>query len=170
MKPVDWQQGIKDKRIHGVPVGPVAKPALPAPAPISTRTILPDDLNDADYAQAFLDEFEQQGVFIDATGEPLMINDQLFRDGAGNLKVSKDRIRHRYMKLLARALMEPDEIWALLETDNATPGKYRVKRRYIKRWMASPYMALARLNTGKGSGKGIQSLHRIENRKAQKYL
>lgn len=120
-----------------IPIGPVAKPELPAATTISDSDILPDNLTDEEYVQAFLDEFGgNTQVFRDVLGEPLAINDLLFRDAAGALKVSKDKVRHRYMKLLGRALTHPDEIWGILEPDVSRPGKYRLKRRYIARWQS----------------------------------
>ena len=98
---------------------------------------MPEGLPDEDYVQAFLEEFGADAglIFKDVLGEPLAINDQLFRGADGQLKVGKDKIRHRYIKLLARALKAPDEVWAILEPDHARPGKYRLKRRYIARWV-----------------------------------
>lgn len=129
------QQTGQTPQVEPIPIGPVAKPDLPAPTPVSATAVLEDGLPDEQYVQAFLDEFGGEQVFKDVTGEPIAINDYLFRDADGSFKVSKDKIRHRYMRLLARGLIQPDEVWALLEPDFKTPGKYRVKRRYIKRWV-----------------------------------
>lgn len=124
-------------RVNPIPMGPVAKPPLPEPEPISAALLMEDDLAPERYVQAFLDEFGSHGalVFRDVQGEPITINDYLFRDANGEYKVSKDKIRHRYVRLLARALIQPDEIWALLEPDYQRPGKYKLKRRYIKRFV-----------------------------------
>ncbi|MDI3326770.1 PBECR2 nuclease fold domain-containing protein [Pontibacterium granulatum] len=125
-------------KVQPIPFGPVERPPLPPPTPVDERAILPDGLSDTEYVNAFLEEFDApHGIFADVTGEPLAINDYLFRDANGQYNVSKDKIRHRYMRLLARALIAPDEIWSLLEPDAATPGRYRIKRRYIKRWVIS---------------------------------
>lgn len=129
------QQTRQTPQVEPIPIGPVAKPELPAPTPVSATAVLEDGLPDEQYVQAFLDEFGGEQVFKDVTGEPIAINDYLFRDADGSFKVGKDKIRHRYMRLLARSLVQPDEVWALLEPDFKTPGKYRVKRRYIKRWV-----------------------------------
>lgn len=129
------QQTGATPQVSPIPIGPVAKPPLPEPTPVSADVVMEDGLPDQQYVQAFLDEFDgAEQVFKDITGEPIAINDYLFRDATGQFKVSKDKIRHRYMRLLARSLIQPDEVWALLEPDFKTPGKYRVKRRYIKRW------------------------------------
>ena len=131
-----WPASPDGNKVQPIPFGPVANPPLPAETPVSKDQILPDNLPDVEYIDAFLKEFgdKPETIFKDITGEPLAINDYLFRDSTGAYKVSKDKIRHRYMRLLARALTQPDEVWALLEPDAARPGKYRVKRRYIKRW------------------------------------
>ena len=119
-----------------IPIGPTKKPSLPSPAYAKQSDILPDVLTDQAYVDAFIDEFGGKPiVYRDVLGEPLQINDQLFKDAAGELKVSKDKIRHRYMKLLARTLKAPDEVWAILEPDFSRPGKYKLKRRFIKRWI-----------------------------------
>ena len=131
-----WPKGA-GSNVQPIPFGPVTKPALPTETTVSKDQIMPDDLPEVEYVDAFLNEFSDQPetVFKDVTGEPLAINDYLFRDSTGAYKVSKDKIRHRYMRLLARTLIQPDEVWALLEPDAARPGKYRIKRRYIKRWL-----------------------------------
>ena len=119
-----------------IPIGPVAKPPLPKPQVAKQHDILPDDLPEEDYVNAFLNEFDADGpmVYRDVLGEPVAINDYLFRSADGQLKVSKDKLRHRYMRLLARTIKDPDEIWSILEPDRTHPGKYKLKRRYIKRW------------------------------------
>lgn len=135
-----WPDRVADKSIELIPFGPVSKPALPAATIVSEADVMPDGLDDEAYVAAFMAEFGAGAdgiIFTDAMGEALTINDLLFRDGAGNLKVSKDGVRHKYVKLLARAIREPDEIWGLLEPDFTRPGKYRLKRRYIARWELS---------------------------------
>lgn len=126
-----WPEHVKP-----IPFGAIVKPALPPAVLVKADVLMPDDLPEEDYVQAFLNEFgtDSETVFVDALGEPLAINDNLFRTGTGELKVSKDKLRHRYVRLLARALKEPDEIWGLLEPDFSSPGKYRLKRRYIAHW------------------------------------
>jgi len=109
---------------------------LPVPTPVSQELLLEDNLPDEQYVSAFLDEFGDAGksVFTDVMGEPMAINDYLFRGVDGAYKISKDKIRHRYLRLLARSIINPDEIWTILEPDTQRPGKYRIKRRYLKRW------------------------------------
>lgn len=120
---------------------PMSRPdnlPLPNASPVSEKQVLPDGLDETEYVNAFLSEFGiSQGdskVFKDVMNEPLMISDTLFRDSKGELKIKKDKIRQRYIKLLAQALIDPDEIWTLLEPDNQNSDKYRLARRYLKRW------------------------------------
>lgn len=119
--------------VKPIPMGPAVKPPLPTPTQVPANVLMADGLTDQAYVDAFLAEFgaQQALIFKDVQGEAIAINDYLFRDAEGNYKVSKDKIRHRYVRLLARALIQPDEIWVLLEPDHARPGKYRLKRRYI---------------------------------------
>lgn len=160
--------------VQPIPFGPVAKSPLPAETSISKDLILPDDLPEADYVDAFLEEFggEPETIFKDVTGEPLAINDYLFRDSSGQYKVSKDRIRHRYMRLLARALIQPDEVWALLEPDAARPGKYRIKRRYIKRWLIEedeqPVHGFSAFEYGQGIWTGSTAFTPVKRRGKQR--
>jgi hypothetical protein len=71
-------------------------------------------------------------LFEDVLGSVLVVGDSLFiRRGkkAGQSKANK-RDRGKYMKLLAEAIKDPDEIWVRLEYQhkNAHPV---VRRRYI---------------------------------------
>ncbi|PHS48764.1 MAG: hypothetical protein COB05_04440 [Marinobacter sp.] len=123
--------------VRPIPIGPGVKPPLPEPTPVDEALVMEDGLSDEQYVQAFLEEFGDPGmaVYRDVMGEPIAINDGLFRDANGAYKVNKDKLRHRYVRLLARTLIQPDEIWGILEPDQTTAGRYRLKRRYIKRWM-----------------------------------
>lgn len=87
------------------------------------------------YATQFLEKFgatiDSPIVFKDVTGEPLVIDVSLFKDGAGDWKSDKDG-RGQYMLLLADAVKKPDEIWLRWEESRDYPGKWLLKRRYIK--------------------------------------
>lgn len=137
MMAADWKESVTSGAVDTIPYGPAAKPSMPKETPISNTLLLDDGLPPERYVSAFLEEFGATGpvIYRDVTGEPLAINDYLFRDAQGNYKIDKDGLRHRYMRLLARAITQPDEVWALLEPDAFNPNKYRVKRRYIKRWV-----------------------------------
>ena len=97
--------------------------------------LLPDDLPEDQYIDSFLAEFgaasgDRFKVFEDVAGTPLMISDELFRDGKGELKVKK-RGRQRYILLLADTIKTPDEIW---EGWGKFGNKEVLRRRYIARW------------------------------------
>lgn len=115
---------------EGVPL-----PDLPAPAKIEASRLLPEGRAPEEYARAFLAEFgasEQKPlVYRDVAGDPVVIDDALFRDGAGNWKAAKGG-RGPYMRLLADAVRVPDEIWLRWEESRDAPGKWLLKRRYIK--------------------------------------
>lgn len=116
-----------------IPFGRRTTLPMPAPTSVSAGQLLPEGLTDADYARAFLAEFAGP-VFIDKIGEPIAINEFLFQRADGTWKIDKDGVRHRYLRLLANAIIEPDEIWTQLEPDQTNIGQYRLKRRYLKHW------------------------------------
>ncbi len=103
--------------------------AMPAARSAEPSRILPPDLTEDEYLQAFLAEFglratERQTVFEDVTGELLTISAALFTDRRGRLKITK-RGREQYVLLLADTIKTPDEIWR---------GKDD-RRRYLARWV-----------------------------------
>ena len=113
-----------------------ATDTLPAARAVDAARILPADLSDIEYIDRFLGEFgiqprdARETVFRDATGEPLIISEALFRDRGGGLKIRK-RGRHRHVLLLADTIRAPDEIWrAWGQYDR----KAVIRRRYIARW------------------------------------
>lgn len=110
---------------------------LPATRAIPANRLLPAGLTDGDYAAAFLREFgagiDAPAIFTDVIGERLVIADELFRDASGAYKADK-RGRGRWMRVLADALMAPDEIWARLEWMHAL-GRMVIRRRYVARFL-----------------------------------
>lgn len=114
----------------GVPL-----PDLPAPTRVAADRLLAPGLPPEDYAHAFLAEFGadvgQGVVFRDVTGAPLVIDEALFQDGAGNWKAAKDG-RGPFMRLLAESVQAPDEIWLRWEESREAPGTWRLKRRYLR--------------------------------------
>lgn len=113
----------------------VSLPGLPAPTPLPASRLLPAGLSDVAYANAFLEPFgasvDAATVYTDVAQEPLAISADLFRDGSGQWKVTKDG-RERYLLALADALKAPDEIWLRWEASRQQPGQWLLKRRYIK--------------------------------------
>jgi hypothetical protein len=121
---------------EGFPNRSVSDP-LPPPRAVRPERLIKEDLPDEYYANAFLEEFggrfgADPVLFEDVLGSVLVVGDSLFiRRGkkAGQSKANK-RDRGKYMKLLAEAIKDPDEIWVRLEYQhkNAHPV---VRRRYI---------------------------------------
>lgn len=109
---------------------------LPAARAIGAGRLLAAGLSEAEYAAAFLAEFgatmDAPVLFRDVLGESIAIGADLFSDAAGALKVTK-RGRERYLRLLADAIKNPDEIWVRLEWLFAA-NKAVVRRRYVARF------------------------------------
>ncbi len=112
-------------------------PELPVPTRVPAANLLPAGQTPQAYAQAFLQEFGlklgESKVFEDAARGPLVVSDDLFKAGDGTWKADKDG-RGPYMPLLAQAVKTPDEIWLRWEERRDEPGKWLLKRRYIKSW------------------------------------
>ncbi len=115
-----------------------ARDLLPEPRPFPAGRLLPPMKRgkEEEYVRMFLAEFGadigKPSVFADAVGEPLVISEGLFLDARGRWKVGK-RGRERYLRMLAAALKDPDEIWVAMEWHHAL-GKAVVRRRYIARF------------------------------------
>lgn len=101
--------------------------------------LLEDGLEPEAYVKKFLEPFGADighaVLFEDKAGTRIPVSDQLFRDAAGVLKVTK-RNRHRFVAMMAEALLDPDEIWmGVARKINAADGKTEelvVDRRYIR--------------------------------------
>ncbi len=115
------------------PTRPADLPALSAATPVDMARILPEGLADESYVTAFLEEFgaglDRPAGFRDAAGHLLGVGKELFQANGGGWKVRK-RGRERYVKLLADALKDPDEIWVGWAGRSGVP---KLKRAYIKR-------------------------------------
>ena len=113
------------------PGQPQAVDALPAPRPVGAAALMDAGLAEADYVAAFLEAFGvgagEDLLFEDVAGGQVEISEALFRT-----KVLK-RGRERYMRLLARAVQEPDEIWLTWEREPRLQ-KAVLRRRYIARF------------------------------------
>ncbi|WP_310609225.1 PBECR2 nuclease fold domain-containing protein [Limnohabitans sp.] len=116
-----------------------ALPRLPLPTAVSKAVLLPSGLSNEAYMQAFMAEIPGDGpaqgpkVLTDAAGQQLVMDKELFWDRkAQAFKIQKNE-REIYMRLLARAIAQPDEIWERAE-QHGTKGKAVTRRRYIARY------------------------------------
>lgn len=146
----------------GVPGVPPTRPTDPLPPvrPFDAGQILPNDLTEEAYAEAFLQAFgatlDQPAIFRDVIGEALVIGRALFvTRRTGQLKADKYR-RGKFMLLLAHALKAPDEIWVRLEYQHAR-DEVTVRRRYIARFDVAGHEvpALAVFEWGTDGWSGI---------------
>lgn len=107
-------------------------PPLPKATRVQPDALLPADGTPEAYARAFLQEFGadvgKSVVFQDAAGQAVQINEWLFQDGAGRWKADKFG-RGPFMRLLAGAVKDPDEIWLAW---SELSGKWSLRRRYIR--------------------------------------
>lgn len=131
-------------RVDGAPAecpGP-----LPKPRPFDKALILEDGHPAQYYIDAFLecfpaDEFGRR-YFTDATGKSLLITHDMFVDRKHSTpqetvyKIFKDGQRHRYVRMLAETIRDPQEIWQCPEEIWLPSKKKRVtlRRRYLALW------------------------------------
>ncbi len=97
--------------------------------------LLPDDLDDEAYVTEFLKQVGisgEEGVVRDPIGERIVIGRSLFEKKSGALKSNK-RNRGRFMPLLAKALLDPDEIWVRIEALGKNKA-LRISRRYVSQF------------------------------------
>ncbi len=129
-----WEYNVGQEWLHGVVPVELRKP-LPAfgdmpavadlpPMPAANRArasdLLAEDLKPEDYVSAFLKPFnvkpEGYGYFRDVSGGIITVSQALFEqrtaDGTVVSLKSGKRGRGQYAKLLAKTIIEPDEIWA----------------------------------------------------------
>lgn len=149
----------------GAPGLPNTRPPdpLPPPRPVAADRLLPPGLPPQDYAAEFLRLFgatiAEPVVFKDVIGERVVIGAALFQTARGTWKADK-RERGPYMRLLAQALREPDEIWARLEW-HFSQKKAVVRRRYVARFdvdgVAAP--ALVVFDLGSDGWTGTTTFH-----------
>ena len=109
---------------------------LPPPRPFASADLLPPGGEPEGYVRDFLGRFgatlDTPSIVRDVIGERLVIGAALFQDAAGEWKVLKNG-REVYLPMLARAILEPDEIWVRLEWIFAQ-DRAVVRRRYVARF------------------------------------
>ncbi|MFC1042342.1 PBECR2 nuclease fold domain-containing protein [Pasteurella multocida] len=133
--PPQLDSGEQLRRIEFFPHRKDTPIPMPAPRKASSQLLLPEDKDELFYINSFLSEFgatvEYPVVFKDVVGESLVISDALFTSRSGHTKVKK-RGREIYLKILALALKQPDEIWVRAEYHHHL-NLLIVRRRYIAR-------------------------------------
>jgi SPP1 gp7 family putative phage head morphogenesis protein len=145
-------------------------PAMPAPRQEPASVLLPRDTKPDDAIAAFLDEIggARAGGAIattDKLGEPLLVSESFFfRGGARADGASKlgDPRRIETMRLLAKTLVDPDEIWWAWEIAKDRQGREfrRLVRRYIAVFevdgLAQPYVVI--MDVGADGWKGVSAI------------
>jgi hypothetical protein len=132
---------------------PGTRPPMPVPRKWD-GPLTYDVKGDEALVNAFLKPFGAKSgkgaVFFDKTNWPLVMDENLFRTGAGEFKVTKFD-RHKYLKILAETIRDPDEIWTRWEQvkDLSRPdyGSWKLRRTYLSRW-----------ETGDGQHSGFSSM------------
>lgn len=115
----------------------VALPPMPMPTRLPADKVLPADLPEETYIEAFLKPFglkDNRGYFRDASGGIVTISQSLFeqRDHDGNVlrtKASKFG-RGRYAALMAETIIAPDEIW--VDWAKTATGAVVLRRSYLR--------------------------------------
>ncbi|AFU47310.1 head morphogenesis protein spp1 gp7 [Acidovorax sp. KKS102] len=117
---------------HGLPNLRPSDP-LPLARAFHSSELAPAGLQPEDYARSFLQSLNVDGdgpaIIKDVMGERIVVGMDLFQTPDGRWKTLKQD-RGRYMPLLARAFLEPDEIWVRVEWLYAQQRAV-VRRRYV---------------------------------------
>jgi len=139
-----WTNGVVPQElatplaVHGDPIRkPDRLPPLPDPTPVEASRLMAPGLPEQDYVSAFLEEFgaalDRPALVRDKSGGVIAIDKSLFeiRDGTipPPLKIKKNG-REVYVRELARAILEPDEIWVDWAETQAGPV---LRRSYLRR-------------------------------------
>lgn len=136
-----------------------AADAMPSVRTVPGDLVLRQGLSEQEYAEAFLKPFgatlNEPAIYQDVLGDRLAIGAALFTDRkTGAIKANK-RDRGQYMPLLAKGLMEPDEIWVRMEY-HAAQKKTVVRRRYLAQFVVPgqkvPALAVFEWSTDGWSG------------------
>lgn len=140
--PLEGYDAVLKERDKPWPTG-FKPPEMPVPTRVTPHVLLPAGTAPEVAVKDFLDVFgatlEQGAAFTDAAGSTLAITKGLFvkgeDKGSNNFKWlsqpgKADRLK--YINLLAMTLIEPDEIWWAWVQDFTEPGRWRLKRRYLR--------------------------------------
>lgn len=136
--PLQGYDAVLKERSKPWPTG-FTPPPLPTPSVVPKSVLLPANTPPLEAVSEFLDIFGanlDEGVaFTDAAGSALAITKALFQNGAGEFKWEANpnkSNRLEYINMLAMTLIEPDEIWWSWEKSFSVPGKWILKRRYLR--------------------------------------
>lgn len=104
------------------------------------RTGKSSKVAEAYFVKEFLGEFNlkpgEAMVYKDVLGEAVVVGEDLFKSTGGKLKVTK-KGREKYLKLLARTIKDPYEVW-LVPQKNKKTGRVILRRRYIAAFSDGP--------------------------------
>ncbi len=161
-----WQRGLVPSRIEKaigkqvVDIDPVSE-LITSGKPFKAKR-LPEGKSDEWYLGKFLKAFGAKdgkpAIFKDKAGGHLVISDQLFRNAAGELKISKYG-RKLDVMFMAETIKDPDEIWmGIIERGiHGHEGRTErlIDRRYIRTDPKTGIVAIFELVKDVWSGKTI---------------
>lgn len=134
--------------------------AMPTPRAAPANVLLPSGTAAEDAVRTFLGEFGadigKPALFTDVLGETMPITEELFKDVKGRWKVKRGR--EQFVRLLALAIKDPDEVWLHFERHYAK-GRDVLRKRYLVRYIVDetegPKPMTAVFETGKDGWLGI---------------
>ncbi|WP_338665002.1 PBECR2 nuclease fold domain-containing protein [Pararoseomonas sp. SCSIO 73927] len=134
--PTELQEPLRPRAEASEAQVPAALPPMPTPRPFDRERLLPESTSAEQAAAAFLGEFgatmEKAVVYRDVTGARITVGHDLFVTASGKMKADK-RGRAPWMRLLADAVRDPDEVWVDFELGRKS-GEVILKRRYLRRF------------------------------------
>lgn len=141
--------------------------AMPAPRPANASQLLPVGTDPVAAVDRFLAEFGaargKPALYTDKLGDAVVISEELFLDGAMKWKFAQGGGRELFLPLLARAIREPDEIWAGMEHHRIRDVDV-LRRRYFARYRIDgqdqPMVAV--FETGKDGWIGVTTFQADE--------
>jgi len=136
-KPTQQTEALK--RIEAQKVAK-AEPVIQA-AYNAGMKILPSGLPEQHYLDAFM-RSANAPVRIELFGASMIIDERLFHDARGNLKITK-RGREQFVLYLANAIYSPDNVYEVVENYRSIPGKTLLKRRFLKVFNAKFYAVVS---------------------------
>lgn len=165
--PLDGEPGVAANSQTRTLYPIAGRPALAAPRAATAADVMAAGKSDADYLAAFMDEMQtvarvktgddqfvmREGAVVkDPIGLPLAISDRFLVKDDGASKI--DAARAPFVKLLARTLLDPDEIWMSFEPAAGTG--YQLRRRYVARWLIDAVRsAVVVVEEGKDGWRGV---------------